>query len=176
MGWATSSPGWATSSTGWVTVGTGASVELASPGQRLAARIIDSAILGVVGVLQLIFGVGFALGISDGDPTITDEEANTLVLSLLALVLLAVVIGYVYEATLIATKGQTLGKMATGVKVVGAHNGLVPGWGKSVGRSTIRAAAGLVPFLLVVVDLSLLWDQSRRGWHDKAAGTLVIKV
>ena len=167
--------GWATGSIRWATFGTGDRVELASPGDRLAARVIDSTILGVVGVLFLIFGVGLALGIADGD-TATDEEAGVLVLALVVLVLLAGVIFYVYEVTLIATKGQTLGKMATRIKVVGAHNGLVPGWGRSMGRSIIRALAGFVPFLSLVVDLSLLWDENRQGWHDKAAGTLVVKA
>ena len=81
---------------------------------------------------------------------------------------------------MIALKGQTLGKMATSIKVVRADNGLVPGWGKSIGRWIIPAALGFIPFvgwiLALLVYLSLTWDKARQGWHDKAVKTLVIKV
>ena len=71
--------------------------------------------------------------------------------------------------------------MATRIKVVRADNGLEPGWGKSIGRWIIPAALGFIPFvgwILYAAGLPLpdLWDKARQGWHDKAAGTLVIKV
>ena len=94
--------------------------------------------------------------------------------------LLIAAIGVAYEVTMIALKGQTLGKMATSIKVIRADNGLVPGWGKSIGRWTIPIVLGFVPLvgwiLSLLVYVSLTWDKARQGWHDKAAGTLVIKV
>ena len=165
--------------TGWATLGTGEGVELAGPGGRLGARIIDIAIIVVVFIILIIVGVASAIGVADGDSTITEEDTAA-VGTIIAFTLLAVAISILYEVTLIATKGQTLGKMATRIKVVRADNGLVPGWGKSIGRWIIPAALGFIPFvgwlLSLLVYVSLLWDKVRQGWHDKAAGTLVIKA
>ena len=164
---------------GWATLGTGEGVELAGPGGRLGARIIDIAIIVVVFIILIIVGVASAIGVADGDSTITEEDTAA-VGTIVAFTLLAVAISVLYEVTLIATKGQTLGKMAVRIKVVRADNGLVPGWGKSIGRWIIPAALGFIPFvgwlLSLLVYVSLLWDKVRQGWHDKAAGTLVIKA
>ena len=161
--------------TGWATLGTGGAVELAGPGGRLGARIIDTVIMGVVIFILLIAGIASAIGFSGGE-----EESAAAVGAFVAFAIVAVVIGVLYEVTMIATKGQTLGKMATRIKVVRADNGLEPGWGKAIGRWIIPAALGFIPFvgwiLSLLVYLSLLWDKVRQGWHDKAAGTLVIKV
>ena len=161
--------------TGWATLGTGGAVELAGPGGRLGARIIDTVIMGVLVIILLIAGIASAIGLAGGE-----EESAAAVGAFVAFAIVAVVIGILYEVTMIATKGQTLGKMATRIKVVRADNGLEPGWGKAIGRWIIPAALGFIPFvgwiLSLLVYLSLLWDKVRQGWHDKAAGTLVIKV
>jgi len=165
--------------TGWATLGTGEGVQLAGPGGRLGARIIDVAIIVVVFIILIIVGVASAIGLADGDSTVIEEDSAA-VGAIVAFTLLAVAISVLYEVTLIATKGQTLGKMATRIKVVRADNGLVPGWGRSIGRWIIPAALGFIPFvgwlLSLLVYVSLLWDKVRQGWHDKAAGTLVIKA
>ena len=159
--------------TGWATLGTGDSVELASSGARLGARVLDFIIM-VVGYLILAL-VGFSAAFG-GD----FEEESLSTGAFLAAALIFGIVGVLYEVTLIAVRGQTLGKMATSIKVVRADNGLVPGWGKSIGRWIIPAALGLIPLvgwiLSLLVYLSLLWDKVRQGWHDKAAGTLVIKA
>ena len=88
-----------------------------------------------------------------------------------------------YEVLMIALWGQTLGKMAVGVKVVRSDNGDVPGFGKSAARYAIIFALGLpgllIPFsglvLQIICYLSILWRRHRQGWHDSAAGTFVIK-
>ena len=161
--------------TGWATLGTGGTVELASPGARLGARILDVVIVSVAFVILGVLGITAAVGGSDS------EEASAFAVgAIIVSVLLAAAIGLLYEVTMIATKGQTLGKMATSIKVVRADNGLVPGWGKSIGRWIIPALLPIIPIvgwiLSLLVYLSLLWDKVRQGWHDKAAGTLVVKV
>lgn len=68
-------------------------------------------------------------------------------------------------------KGQTPGKMAVGIKVIN-WQGDVPG----VGRASVRFIAEIVSF--VVVFLGLIWiafDSRKQGWHDKMAGTFVVK-
>ena len=161
---------------GWATTGTGESVQLASPGARLGARILDVLIFIVAFIILAVIGV---------DPTLFGapepaEASGFSMMSYVTSLLIGAAIGLLYEVTMIATRGQTLGKMATSVKVVRADNGLVPGWGKSIGRWSIPAFLPIIPYagfiLSLLVYISLLWDKVRQGWHDKAAGTLVIKV
>ena len=162
--------------TGRATTGTGESVQLASAGARLGARIIDWVIVSVGFVILMVFGIFTSVGVASD----SDEVSGLSVGVLVAAVLLVAVVGILYEVTMIAVKGQTLGKMATSIKVVRADNGLVPGWGKSLVRWIIPMALTLIPvvgwILSLLVYLSLLWDQVRQGWHDKAAGTLVVKA
>lgn len=162
--------------TGWADLGIGGNVELASPGARLGARVLDWIIMLVGFIVLLVIGVASAVGLaSDGD-----EQAALSLSAIVGTTLLFALIGVVYEVTLIATRGQTLGKMATNIKVIRADNGLVPGWGKAIGRWIIPVVLGIIPFvgwlLSLLVYVSLTWDRARQGWHDKAAGTLVIKV
>ena len=170
--------------TGWAMTGTGQQLELASAGARLGARIIDIVIMGVVMIFLLIIGVMALFGLDSGNSG-TDDETTVGVAFFFGIAGVAAAIGLLYEVALIATRGQTLGKMMTSVKVVRADNGLVPGWGKSIVRWIIPTIAGsilafLIPgiggLLSLLIYVSLLWDSARQGWHDKAAGTLVIKV
>ena len=134
---------------GFAALGTGETVELARAGQRLGARLIDIVIGVVIGVI-----VGFV------DP-----------------VLLPIVAGAAYEVCFVALKGQTPGKMALSIKVVRADNGTVPGWGPAAGRWVIPTVGYLLLFLPgLLVHASLLWDDRRQGWHDKAVKTLVVKA
>ena len=154
-------------------MGTGGSVELASPGARLGARVLDWVIIFAGYIILALIGFAAAFG---GD---FDEEPWSIGAFFVAVLLFGIV-GILYEVTLIAVRGQTVGKMATSIKVVRADNGLVPGWGKSIGRWIIPIVLSLIPLvgwiLSLLVYLSLVWDKVRQGWHDKAAGTLVIKV
>ena len=169
-------PGGPQAATGWATTGTGESVQLASPGARLGARILDIVIVTVALIILAALGVGIALAGSSNSDDASAFSVGALVVS----VLLAAAVGLLYEVTMIATRGQTLGKMATSIKVVRADNGLVPGWGKSIGRWIIPALLPIIPLvgwiLSLLVYISLLWDRARQGWHDKAAGTLVVKA
>ncbi len=92
--------------------------------------------------------------------------------------ILALLISLIYEPALIATRGQTLGKMMVGIKVVRAEDGGLPGWGKAIGRWVLPGVLSLVPFvgwiLQLLAYISLLWDDRRQGWHDKMATTVVV--
>lgn len=151
-------------------LGTGGTVELARPLTRLVARIIDGAILTLVSLVPLL------VGLQDLDD-FTDEPLGV------SLALTAV--GLIYEVSLVATRGQTLGKMAMKIKIVRAVDGLLPGWDMSTVRWLVPAIPGLIALvpplgivglLSLVVYVSLTWDKVRQGWHDKAAKTLVIKM
>ena len=103
------------------------------------------------------------------------------------------VMGVFYEVILIAFKGQTIGKMVVGIKVVSKDelmkqqlqqpSGLVKQQPPGLLKSTVRYAVLFAPFLLPVIGwllamlirLSILWDSERQGWHDKVVSTVVIK-
>ena len=86
--------------------------------------------------------------------------------------LIGIVIGAVlYEIVLIALLGRTLGKMIVRAKVVRADDGRVPGWVNSI----IRYLTLRVPLLSTLIKLSPAFYDSRRGWHDRAASTVVIR-
>ena len=134
---------------GFAVLETGETVELARPGQRLGARIIDI-IIGVI--------ISFIVGLVDP-------------------LLLPILAGAAYEIFFVALKGQTPGKMAVGTRVVRADNGLLPGFGPAAGRWIIPSIGYILLILPgLLVHASLLWDDRRQGWHDKAVKTLVVKV
>ena len=138
---------------------------LASPLRRLGARIIDWIILAI----PTFFFIGTLL-----NPD-SDESG---VENLLLMSLVGALIGILYEVTLVAIKGQTVGKMATGITIVRGDDGRVPGWGKATGRWALPSLWGIVPLIgwlfTLLCYLSLTWDRHHQGWHDKAVRTYVI--
>jgi uncharacterized RDD family membrane protein YckC len=80
-------------------------------------------------------------------------------------------IGLVYAGYFTGTTGQTLGKMAAGLRVVDA-GGQPPGYLRAFTRAVIgtcgvlAAGSGLLP---------MLFDPARRALHDRLLGTRVIK-
>jgi uncharacterized RDD family membrane protein YckC len=77
-----------------------------------------------------------------------------------------------YLVLLTAAGGQTLGKMAFGLKVVAGDEGPV-----TVGRSLLRTAALLVSALPAGLGLlPALFTAGHRGLHDHLADTRVVRV
>ncbi|MCE2525830.1 MAG: RDD family protein [Acidimicrobiia bacterium] len=165
--------GWGRSSPGWVTLETGEQLELAEPSARLSAKIIDFLILvavivgGVIVVLVALVAEGFGVGIG-------------LVEGVFLAALLIVLASLLYDPLFIAIRGQTVGKKATGIRVVRADNGELPTLGRSFARWALPGVLLAIPgagyALAALCFSSLLRDASRRGWHDKVAGTVVVKA
>lgn len=158
--------------TGWAELGNGEVVELASPGARFGARILDCIAVTIIVIGVILLGVFGAAGVSGSD----GASAAVFFTS----VLVGAAVFLLYEVVQIALWGQTLGKRASNVKVVNAVNGGVPGWGKAIGRWAIPGLLWLIPFvgplLTGLCYLSLVWDRVRQGWHDRSAGTLVVRT
>lgn len=154
--------------TGSVTLGNGEQRELAGMGSRLGARIIDWILLAVASVIVLFILFG-GLGSS--------ERGFFAALFLSLLVITTIVL--LYEVTMIAILGQTLGKKWAGAKVVRADNGEVPGWGKSFVRWLLPGLVNIIPVIgniaFLLVYLSPVFSKTRQGWHDMAAATVVVK-
>lgn len=163
--------------TGRVTLGNGEVRNLASPGRRLVARIIDAVIILFVIVVLTIVGIA---GLVIGSEADADGIAMTAMFAGFGGLALFSVVALLYEPTMIALKGQTLGKMAMNIMVARAEDGGVPGWGKALGRWLLPGLLTLIPvlgsLLVLLVYLSLLWDDRRQGWHDKMGTTVVIDV
>ncbi|MEW5934967.1 MAG: RDD family protein [Bacillota bacterium] len=137
-------------------------VQYASFWRRVAATLIDSLVVNV-GTFVLGSVVG-AAGFSAG---MTEEGASA------AAFVLGVLFSPAYSVLFTGLVGQTPGKMAVGIRVVLA-DGRVPG----VGRAFLREVVGkfLSGLVLCVGYLWMLWDAERQCWHDKLAGTRVVRV
>lgn len=169
--------------TGSVGVGDLGDVRLAGPGTRLAARVLDAGV-----VYTLWFIARDVVGIYVVDSIVSSVAGKFFVgIAVLCLVFVG------YEIVQTALWGQTVGKRIVDIRVVNESTGRPPGWG----RSLIRWAVPLIPFAVLAVFLSLAseflallaavasvavcylsitWDRTNQGWHDKAAGTLVVKT
>jgi len=125
-------------------------VEYAGFGRRLAAVLVDGLIVGAAGGL-----LGLLAPDSGG---------------VQALVVLGSVLYYVL---FIGVRGQTPGKMALGIKVVGPDGG-PPG----AVRAFVREVVGkfLSSLILCLGYLWMLWDEKRQCWHDKLADTVVVRT
>lgn len=143
---------------------------LASPWQRIAARLIDSLIVGALSAIALLIVLSDDLG----DATDFNRIDGAVVLvSLLALG---------WEVTWVALRGATPGKLAMGIGVITQSGHTPPGWGPAFLRSLLDFFAllpvlGFVIALLEIASLVLLFaDERRRTIPDRIATTYVVKT
>lgn len=141
---------------------------LATIGQRTLARLLDALVIGAPVFLLVL------------TTSEINEEAGTIHTPLWAQ-LLATGVSAVYEVVLTHRRGQTVGKHALNIKVVRVTDGRPPDWTASIMRYLLPLLPALVPisgvFLLSpIIYLVAIIDPLRRGWHDRAAGTIVVKV
>jgi uncharacterized RDD family membrane protein YckC len=134
-------------------------------GRRVVATLIDG----------FIFGVAYwLLALAFGDLRTEGEAANWVsnLPAWASVVYGLFVIGYyiVLEGYL----GQTVGKMATGIKVVSETTGATPGIAAAAVRTVLRLIDGL--FCYAVAFFTALASAKRQRLGDMAARTLVIRV
>ena len=70
------------------------------------------------------------------------------------------------------TKQATPGKMVISAKIVDAGSGKAPGTGQLIGRYLAYYVSS------IPLGLGFLWvafDRKKQGWHDKLAGTVVVR-
>ena len=165
--------------TGWAELPDGRTVKLASPGARFGARVFDIVLLSVIDIAIFLAAVDWA-AFNEEVQEETPDFAGVFPGAGILLVLSAIWI--VYDIVPVALWGRTLGKRVVGIKVVSAQSGEVPRWGKAIARWAIPGLPAAIPFIMwigglwwILCNLSLTWDRVYQGWHDKAAGTLVIK-
>jgi uncharacterized RDD family membrane protein YckC len=87
---------------------------------------------------------------------------------------LALLLSIAYFTTLEGgTRGQTLGKMALGIRVISFESGGPIGYPRAFIRWIGRYVSAIVIFLGY---LWMLWDKENQCWHDKFAGDVVVPV
>lgn len=137
---------------------------------RAAAAIIDGIILSVVNsIIGAMFGGGF------GPASLSQQGGSDAgdIAGLFSIWMISVLINGAYYVGLTGLYGATLGKRVLGLRVVDS-NGQMVGLGKAALRELIgKFVSG------IVIGLGYLWvafDEKKQGWHDKIAGTYVIKT
>ncbi len=95
-------------------------------------------------------------------------------------VFVGIAIAVVYETAFVAWRGQTLGKMLLGVRVAQLVNGAKPDRSQSALRALVPASALSLPGvfgigLYLFVLLMAVPSELRRGIHDHAGGTVVVR-
>ena len=126
--------------------------------------IIDGIILAVVGgILASVLGLGSGSS-GGGSASFNFGTGGTLLNIVLGLLYFTLMIGLV--------NGKTIGGMALGIRVVSADSGGSVGIGKALIRAIVAYVSGLV---IALGYLWMLWDRNKQTWHDKAAGTYVVR-
>ncbi|MDP9385260.1 MAG: RDD family protein, partial [Actinomycetota bacterium] len=136
--------------------------------RRAGAALIDGLIVGAAAVAVMApLGVGFFSADSGGG-------AFAAIAGLFIAALVLTIIGFLYAPLLMArTNGQTLGRMATGIRVIRTNGQRMSfGWAMlrevAVKGLLINAVAGSATFgLVTLLDyLWPLWDEENRALHD----------
>lgn len=130
---------------------------------RLGASVID-----VVVLLAIIVPIEIAVfGLEYPELAMAGKTLAVDIWIQLVLPLLAIIVLWRYRSA-------TPGLMLVSAKIVDAAT-LAPA---SVGKLTLRAVVLLVMWLLFIPLIGVLWiafDKRKQGWHDKIAGTVVVR-
>jgi uncharacterized RDD family membrane protein YckC len=132
-------------------------------GTRLAAAAIDAGLLSVIAAVVVAFTLRF-LGVS------LSGLGAFAALPLAAFVLM---IAAVYELLFTAAQGQTIGKMAMGIRVVDTG---VAGDRITLSQAAVRAAAALPSVLVLGAGFVPALLGSGLAVHDRVAHTRVVRV
>jgi uncharacterized RDD family membrane protein YckC len=145
--------------------------------RRVGAFLIDQLLIGVIALIPLsLLGIGI-LASNDGD----DTGVVALVLALIVSLLVWAVVALLYAPLMMSkTNGKTLGRMATGIRVVRAS-----GESMTFGVAAIREivlkglvvgiASAVIPLVPWLIDILWpLWDEENRALHDFPVNTRTI--
>jgi uncharacterized RDD family membrane protein YckC len=142
--------------------------------RRMMAFFIDKIVLFATSLFILFVGVlalsiGFLSHYSDIVPERVAEATISFVFIYL---LMTVFISMLYFTYFHGTIGQTFGKMIFGIRVIQST-----GEKMTLGIGFLRWAGYSIS--TIVFCLGFVWiafDGKKQGWHDKIAGTVVIRV
>jgi uncharacterized RDD family membrane protein YckC len=148
--------------------------------RRALALVLDTLVVGAAAVAILaLFGAVFSVGF------FASEEAGvvSVVVGLLIGVAVFLVLSLLYAPVLMArTDGQTLGKMALGIRVIRTSGERMDFWWAALREVGVKGVATAVANsftfgLAQVADfLWPLWDDENRALHDFACATRVVRA
>ena len=141
---------------------------LASRWSRLGASLIDGLTI-MIFTVPAMYLTGAFDNISKGTQPSTEYN--------IALAALALVVFFILNTKLLMKNGQTIGKMALGIKIVDL-DGNLPGMKKHLlKRYAVYFIPGQVPVigqLFSFVNILFIFGKQKRCIHDYFAGTKVI--
>ena len=142
-----------------------ATTQLAGFWRRLVAYLIDGIIVGVVSsVITSLINAGIHASFSDTTGYSTRSG------------LISLIIGLVYFGWLWGTRGQTLGYMALGMRVIRTDGSDI-----SIGRAAVRyialwVSAALCAIPLIISAFMVGLGQRKQAIHDLVADTVVVRT
>jgi uncharacterized RDD family membrane protein YckC len=127
---------------------------------RTGAALIDSILVVIITapIVTVVYGI---------DYWTSEERFQGIIGFLLSYIfpIVAVLGFWIY-------KSATPGKMVTNLTIVDAETGYKPSTGQFIGRY-FAYYVSIIPFLLGIIWVGI--DKRKQGWHDKLAGTVVIR-
>lgn len=141
-------------------------LEPAGRGARLAAAIVDGVLY-----MAILFGLDFVLPLHLFE---RGQEPPLLLLTVLGLSTFLLVQGWP-----LLQRGQTLGKIALGLRIVrpdGSRVGAGRLLGLRYGVGFVIAVIPVVGNFYALVDSLLIFRESRKCLHDNIADTIVVKA
>jgi uncharacterized RDD family membrane protein YckC len=142
--------------------GPAAGLEYGGFGVRVLAFLLDGIVIGVI---------ASALGPLTGAGTIVEAGPNNIQINYGSGALSSLV-GLLYFIGFWSLRGQTPGMIPLRLRVVRAADGMRPDWVASLLRY-VGLILGFAAILLGVIWVA--FDSRRQGWHDKLAGTFVVR-
>ena len=148
---------------------------------RVGAALIDGVIIGIGSIILLIALVTapFSIGFFAGD----DVGAVSIIVGLMFAILCVTIVAFLYAPAMMArTNGQTLGRMAVGIRVVRAKGEPMTFGFAMLREVAVKALlfgiAASITFGLSTLADSLwpLWDEENRALHDFVVNTRVIRA
>ena len=141
-------------------------LRLAGWGRRASAFLLDWLLLITVIVTIAVWAL------TTTDP-VTDEPGDVqAVVFFLAVLFLP----STYQWLMVGRWGQTLGKMALGVRVVRGEDAERIGYARACGRVASAWVLGLFVLPLLLAYLWPLWDKRNQTLYDKMVNTVVIRL
>jgi len=137
---------------------------------RCAASMIDGVVIWVIDCILLLIGL-VAFGLGPSGLQSLEEGMNDLRL-VLSYYVCGVVINIFYYSYFHGSTGQTPGKMVCKLRVVRV-TGEPLGYSKAFLRWLCYMVSAIPLFLGYVW---VAWDTHKQAWHDKIAGTCVIRL
>lgn len=135
--------------------------DLAGLNSRALAFFIDIIIISLVALLAFGIGVFF---IKDTGSIVLDRV-------FMPIYLLLFFLGSSYFVILNGYRGKTIGKMIMGIRIISSEGGNIGFW-QSFARWIGYYISGA---FLFIGFLWSIFDKNSQSWHDKIAGTFVVR-